>query len=295
MEYRRLSTYVTAGLTYAPSMEASPCTGVWGTRSPAAVVYPQLANGTNAPVADDCLWTGWSAWSACMVAIKVSLRDSVVKGSVEKWQATDARAICGDAIRYQTRTLLKGSDYCTFTYQEEMCSLPPCSRTVTPTTKHRQCVLSGWSDWTQCTRPCGTGTQARSRVVQVEPSAGLPCDGELVQSRECNAVPCPLDLLRLIDNPAQLSVRCGANVSLRYLSASLLATSLAAMLAGPGPFVIFAPTDAAFVGLGAGLRGNMSSVLKYAHDIANKPPFWDLMMQCVAFALLQVQRRSGIT
>ncbi|XP_013403171.1 uncharacterized protein LOC106168591 [Lingula anatina] len=45
---------------------------------------------------------------------------------------------------------------------------------------------SRWSNWGQCTRDCGVGTQRRTRVCL----GGQSCPGLLVESRLCNMHPC---------------------------------------------------------------------------------------------------------
>jgi len=52
------------------------------------------------------------------------------------------------------------------------------------------CAMGAWMPWSQCSRPCAGGMQARSRQVRTPPSAdGAPC-AALTQSRPCNMQPC---------------------------------------------------------------------------------------------------------
>eukprot|EP00899_Mesostigma_viride_P020270 jgi/Mesvir1/28244/Mv04785-RA.1 len=54
------------------------------------------------------------------------------------------------------------------------------------------CVVSRWSEWTECSNTCGVGEQMRQRDVVVPPSgAGLPCP-PLQEIQACqNVNPCP--------------------------------------------------------------------------------------------------------
>jgi hypothetical protein len=44
------------------------------------------------------------------------------------------------------------------------------------------------SNWTDCTKTCGTGTRNRSIILEAE-NGGHPCEGLL--SETCNSEPCP--------------------------------------------------------------------------------------------------------
>jgi hypothetical protein len=64
-------------------------------------------------------------------------------------------------------------------------SVPLC--TYTPV----NCTVSEWSDWTECSVPCGGGTQNRTRDVITPPANGGEACPVLEESRSCNQdVPC---------------------------------------------------------------------------------------------------------
>ena len=44
-----------------------------------------------------------------------------------------------------------------------------------------------WSDWTECSRPCGGGRQLKRRTCDGRPS---DCDGSALMERACNLQPC---------------------------------------------------------------------------------------------------------
>ncbi|EDO49968.1 predicted protein, partial [Nematostella vectensis] len=54
---------------------------------------------------------------------------------------------------------------------------------------------SSWSWWARCTKTCGGGVQARSRMCN-KPSprdGGRTCPGKTVETRSCNSRDCPID------------------------------------------------------------------------------------------------------
>ncbi|XP_033102328.1 mucin-5AC-like [Anneissia japonica] len=54
------------------------------------------------------------------------------------------------------------------------------------------CGLSEWSEWSECSRTCGKGIRTHTRTAN-NPSAqygGLECEGELVETEECDDAPC---------------------------------------------------------------------------------------------------------
>lgn len=55
------------------------------------------------------------------------------------------------------------------------------------------CRVSSWSSWTPCTRPCGTGTQARARTKIVPESCGGGCSYSFKETRTCNSNCCPVN------------------------------------------------------------------------------------------------------
>eukprot|EP00455_Lapot_gusevi_P004427 TRINITY_DN11838_c0_g1_i1.p1 TRINITY_DN11838_c0_g1~~TRINITY_DN11838_c0_g1_i1.p1 ORF type:complete len:263 (-),score=33.47 TRINITY_DN11838_c0_g1_i1:249-1007(-) len=57
----------------------------------------------------------------------------------------------------------------------------------------QDCVLSAWSDWSPCTKPCGVGTQTKTRTVVVQPQNGGRGCGNLTWTNWCNTFACPID------------------------------------------------------------------------------------------------------
>lgn len=58
-----------------------------------------------------------------------------------------------------------------------------CPKTV-------NCEVSGWSDWSACDKPCGGGSQTRTRtVVKAASNGGTPCPA-LTESKKCNEQSC---------------------------------------------------------------------------------------------------------
>lgn len=46
------------------------------------------------------------------------------------------------------------------------------------------CMLSAWSEWSECSADCDSGEQERTRTVEIPASGGgKPCDGDLKEVR----------------------------------------------------------------------------------------------------------------
>ena len=70
------------------------------------------------------------------------------------------------------------------------------------------CNWSQWTQWETCSSSCGVGTQLRSRYFEeIAKNGGLPCSGEVAESKTCNLELCPPGkvnniLLRLVFYPS---------------------------------------------------------------------------------------------
>ena len=53
------------------------------------------------------------------------------------------------------------------------------------------CVLNQWSEWSKCTRTCGTGSKTRHRSIVLKPSyGGKNCSGATELTISCRERPC---------------------------------------------------------------------------------------------------------
>ena len=53
------------------------------------------------------------------------------------------------------------------------------------------CKLSEWTEWGTCNQTCGTGTQNRSRHIEIKATRRGKCEGNLAESQVCNTHECP--------------------------------------------------------------------------------------------------------
>jgi hypothetical protein len=60
--------------------------------------------------------------------------------------------------------------------------------------KPLDCQASAWSEWTDCSKTCGTGWTTRDRDILVDAGPkGKPCPKKLHRKRKCRLMPCPAD------------------------------------------------------------------------------------------------------
>lgn len=55
------------------------------------------------------------------------------------------------------------------------------------------CIYSPWSDWSPCTKTCGTGNRLRTRNATNAINGGAKCQGPFVEVQPCNTHQCPTD------------------------------------------------------------------------------------------------------
>ncbi len=100
---------------------------------------------------------------------------------VSEW--SNCSVSCGGGT--QTRTVIKqptGTGLSCPTLSQN-CNTQSC----TPV----DCQVS-WSEWTNCSAPCGGGTQSRTGTITKQPQyGGASCPTNLIQTRVCNTSSCP--------------------------------------------------------------------------------------------------------
>ncbi|XP_066996940.2 semaphorin 5c [Anabrus simplex] len=116
-------------------------------------------------------WTAWSAWSACSQTCGVAVKTR--------------RRTCGNPAPAHGGRVCVGQDrseiYCT--------SNPPCPALMLPP---RDGQWGPWSEWGECSAPCGGGYRVRHRQCDSPPpeNGGLDCQGCHLDYEECNSHPC---------------------------------------------------------------------------------------------------------
>ena len=108
----------------------------------------------------NCVQSAWSNWGACSET-------------------------CGPGTQTRTRSILQqpknGGKTCEASEQSRQCNTKPCPV---------DCVQSAWSNWGACSKPCGGGTQTRTRSTsQVNMYGGIEC-GPSSDTRSCNSHKC---------------------------------------------------------------------------------------------------------
>lgn len=53
------------------------------------------------------------------------------------------------------------------------------------------CMVSEWSEWSECNKSCGKGHTIRTRMVKLEPQFGGRACPETIQRKKCKLRKCP--------------------------------------------------------------------------------------------------------
>eukprot|EP00929_Paragymnodinium_shiwhaense_P050191 TRINITY_DN25294_c0_g2_i1.p1 TRINITY_DN25294_c0_g2~~TRINITY_DN25294_c0_g2_i1.p1 ORF type:complete len:1607 (+),score=365.13 TRINITY_DN25294_c0_g2_i1:131-4951(+) len=109
----------------------------------------------------DCTLSDWSDWTTCSSALDQRYRERGIARA-----ATEEGTPCSSVMK---ETL-------------------PCGNNGP---HPRDCVLTDWSRWTDCSASCGSGVHSRMRRIKHDAAdAGLPCRGKLMESKVCDAGVC---------------------------------------------------------------------------------------------------------
>ncbi|XP_063969711.1 spondin-1-like isoform X1 [Lytechinus pictus] len=111
----------------------------------------------------DCMMSAWGEWSECS--------KSCGKGKMLRQRM----------IKQRPRN---GGQECGPTRERQSCNVARC------VSKSRDCRMSEWGPWSECSVSCGMGVEFRMRdVVRRARGDGAPCD-PLKEMRACSALPC---------------------------------------------------------------------------------------------------------
>lgn len=109
---------------------------------------------------DNCEFSEWSDWGEC-----------------------DQE--CGPGRQTRTRTLISGEDTCGPLSQTKTCEIKKCPV---------DCKMSEWTEWTNCSVPCGGGgVKERTRTVEQYPRYGGQQCGAEKEVQACGDFECPVD------------------------------------------------------------------------------------------------------
>ncbi|XP_077968014.1 uncharacterized protein LOC120327058 isoform X2 [Styela clava] len=134
-----------------------------GKSCPGVITESRTCNENCCPV--NCHWENWSEWGVCSLS-------------------------CGGGLQSRSRgenpVMSCGGDECTGAPTESR----QCNAQCCPV----NCAWGAWSDWSQCSRKCGGGTQSRGRDILVPKfCGGNDCVGQNTQTQNCNEQCCPVD------------------------------------------------------------------------------------------------------
>lgn len=134
--------------------------------------------------------TAASSMERAFAEKSVSMAPPPVNCVVSDWsQWTTCSKSCGGGTQTRNRTIevpaANGGTAC----PTEMSQTQVCNAHVCPV----NCEVTEWGQWSTCSKPCGGGTQTRTRTVKT-PAAngGTACPTDLSQTQVCNSQACPV-------------------------------------------------------------------------------------------------------
>nr|XP_057930592.1 spondin-1b isoform X1 [Doryrhamphus excisus] len=163
--------------------------------------------------ASSCVVTEWGEWDACSVSCGMGMtrRERMVKmppidgsmcksevAEVDKCMMPECHTIpcmlspwsdwsecsvtCGRGLRTRQRMLKSDPAQCNEELEQtEKCMLPECPI---------DCMVSEWSEWSECNKSCGKGHTIRTRMIKLEPQFGGNVCPETIQRKKCKIRKC---------------------------------------------------------------------------------------------------------
>ncbi|XP_069018910.1 spondin-1-like [Embiotoca jacksoni] len=160
-----------------------------------------------------CVVTEWNEWDPCSATCGIGMRrrERMVKmppvdgsmcktevAEVEKCMTPECHAVpcvlspwsdwsgcsvtCGRGLRTRQRMLKSDPAECAEELEQtEKCMLPECPV---------DCMVSEWSEWSECNKSCGKGHTIRTRMVKLEPQFGGSACPETIQRKKCKIRKC---------------------------------------------------------------------------------------------------------
>jgi len=126
---------------------------------------------------------------AAWTVVELTLPPVPVPCNVSDWENGTCSVGCGGGFLNQTRNISVPAQFdgpCDFEFVRTL----PCNPQVCPI----DCTFSDWTAWATCSKSCGLGSQARTRVVNNSGGfGGKPCVGPQVETQDCNSDGCPVD------------------------------------------------------------------------------------------------------
>lgn len=132
--------------------------GRGGRGAPKAARATPMARDSPAP--NSCLMTEWGEWDECSATCGM--------GTKKRHRMVKMSPVDGSMCKSETS-------------QTEKCMMPEC-HTI-------PCLLSPWSEWSDCSVTCGKGMRTRQRMLKSLAELG-DCNEELEQVEKCMLPEC---------------------------------------------------------------------------------------------------------
>lgn len=138
--------------------------------------------------------TEWGEWDPCSVTCGLGMRR---RERMVKMPPIDGSMCKTEVAEVEKCMMPDCREFSWYIYSSVHCSVQTDETNTCVSADTIPCMLSPWSDWSECSVTCGLGVRMRQRMLKSDPAE---CSEELEQTEKCMLPECRKNTPALLHN-----------------------------------------------------------------------------------------------